>query len=121
MKKYVTWLLLSIIISSCGKEETFNPDTLPQCTSLTPVNPCITKMIDDFKTKHAGLKNYIISRTTYRGQLVFLFAYCPQCDGPTVLINNCCNTIGELCGDCYPDAFHRDFIQNSGNTTQIWP
>lgn len=113
--------MVTISLMCCNKEEVFNPSVLPECKTVSPTDKCILNKIEEFKAKYSGQKDYSIKKTTYRNQLVFMFDYCSACDGPTVLINNCCATIGELCGDCYPDSFHRDFIRNSSGTMLVWP
>ncbi len=124
MKESLVFLVIFFSILACNISEDiedFDPSKLPICTTINSIDSCLEVQKLVFISKFENEKDYRIKSALYRGQLVCIFDYCLACDGTASVINNCCDTIGQLCGECFPTSFQKDFAKNTTQTKQIWP
>ena len=110
MKQLSIFLTLFLALQSCNNTDCIDP----------MASDCINQKIEAFKTQHQNNSNRFIEKAAYKGQLVFIFDDCTVCDGPATVLNNSCDTLGILCGECFQSNFQKDFWKKAKNKERIW-
>jgi hypothetical protein len=109
MKQLLFFLTLIIFVGACKK---------------TPIDlsysDCIKSKIEAFKVEKQNCGDCFIERAEYRGKIVFIFDSCTACDGIAIVLDNNCDSIGTLCGECFISDFQRDFQKKVKNKERIW-
>jgi hypothetical protein len=104
MKKYLITPFVTLVIFACKKE------------TVAQKSDCFEPTIENFKTSGgiAILKGTVNGTTAYlldRGARHF--------DGADYLINERCDTIGYICGECIPNVECEKMLVDE-NTVTIW-
>lgn len=109
MKQLLFFVSLMTLIGACKK---------------TPIDltysDCIKQKIEVFKAENQNCGQCFIESAEYRSQIVFIFDSCTACDGTAAVLNNACDTVGTLCGECFISDFQRNFQKKAKNRQKIW-
>jgi hypothetical protein len=109
MKQLLFFLSMTTLIGACKK---------------TPIeltySDCIKQKIEVFKAENQNCGGCFIESVEYRGQSVFIFDSCTACDLIATVLDNNCDTVGTLCGECFIGDFQRDFNKKAKNKQRIW-
>jgi hypothetical protein len=109
MKQLLFFLSMMTLIGACKKAP----------IDLT-YSDCIKQKIEDFKVEKPNSRNCFIESAEYRSKVVFIFDYCTAADGIAIVLDNNCDTVGTLCGECFIGDFQRDFGKKAKNMQRIW-